>query len=157
MKSSGFTARKSIVVWTLLSPGFLSLGVSFSFGGLVEGMLLSVEYYPRSRMKYRSNFCKKTGRAAFTGYKFTLSLSYSINFSWCKYYWLPPLSPNIPSLCTMIFNLVNFVHPKISLRRFTSSYSKSQSPDNGLRVFHLPLANALATCRPNSNSLQTTG
>lgn len=45
MKSSGFTARKSIVVWTLLSPGFLSLGVSFPFGVLVEDMLLNVEYF----------------------------------------------------------------------------------------------------------------
>lgn len=45
MKSSGFTARKSIVVRTLLSPGFLSLGVSFSFGGLVEDMWLNVEYF----------------------------------------------------------------------------------------------------------------
>lgn len=59
MKSSGFTARKSIVVWTLLSPSFLSLGVSFSFGGLVEDMLLNVEYFLEAEWKVSVTSVKK--------------------------------------------------------------------------------------------------
>lgn len=64
--------------------------------------------------------------------------------------------PNIPSLGTPIFNLVSFVHPIVNFWRCTSLYHNCKPHNNGLGVFYLPLANALATCR-TSSSLQTSG
>lgn len=51
MKSSGFTARNRLVVRTALSPGFLSLGVSFSFGVLLEDISTDDdEYFLRTEL-----------------------------------------------------------------------------------------------------------
>lgn len=146
MKSSGFTARKSIVVWTLFSPGFLSLGVSFSFGGLVEDILINVEYFLKTEWKIDVIFIKKLKEL----HSLNMSSDSACLLTWifvCVYVkWLPVVLPNVPSLSTLIFNLVNFVHPKTNFWRCTSLYSKRKSPDNGLGVFYLPLADALAIC-----------
>lgn len=50
MKSSGFTARNRVVVRAALSPGFLSLGVSFSFGVLLEDISTDDEYFLKTEL-----------------------------------------------------------------------------------------------------------
>ena len=55
MKSSGFTARNRVVVRAPLSPGFLSLGVSFPCGVLLEDISTVGEYLLKTKLNIYKN------------------------------------------------------------------------------------------------------